>query len=365
MARMGFGDAWECLLANDIDAKKVMAYRENWCDGHLVEGDIADLSAHEIPGAADVAWASFPCQDLSLAGTKAGLRGGRSGTFWPFWELMRDLRDEGRHPPMIILENVYGALTSHKGKDIAAIADALVSIGYKIGVQVIDAAMFVPQSRVRLFIVAVREDLTIPNEVVANGMKGSPWYPDAALRAYNALGRNTADNWVWWNLPVPGVSRAPLETLIDIEPQGIDWHTKEQTERLLSLMTEVNRSKVELAKQSGKRQIGTIYRRTRQGIQRAEVRFDGVAGCLRTPTGGSSRQTIVEVNGNKVRTRLISAREAARLMGLPESYRLPNRYNDTYHLLGDGLVVPVVSFLVTNLVEPVLFHNSNLLGKVA
>ena len=77
------------------------------------------------------------------------------------------------------------------------------------------------------------------------------------------------------------------------------------------------------AQRSGQRWIGALYRRTRVEngvkVQRAEVRFDGVAGCLRTPSGGSSRQYILLVEGDKIRSRLLSARETARLMGLPKN----------------------------------------------
>ena len=100
--------------------------------------------------------------------------------------------------------------------------------------------------------------------------------------------------------------------------------------------------------------MGTIYRRTRDGVQRAEVRFDGISGCLRTPGGGSSRQTIIVVNGNNIRTRLLSPREAARLMGLDNDYILPTRYNDAYHLAGDGVAVPVVAHLARNLFDPII-----------
>jgi DNA (cytosine-5)-methyltransferase 1 len=108
--------------------------------------------------------------------------------------------------------------------------------------------------------------------------------------------------------------------------------------------------------------VGGVYRRTRideDGIkrQRAEVRFDDIAGCLRTPSGGSSRQTILVVEGKKVRSRLLSPREAARLMGLSDEYRLPARYNDAYHVCGDGVCAPVVRHLAQHLLEPVLAAN--------
>jgi DNA (cytosine-5)-methyltransferase 1 len=119
-------------------------------------------------------------------------------------------------------------------------------------------------------------------------------------------------------------------------------------------MSELNRGKVKAAQSGGKRKVGTIYNRTRNGIVRAEVRFDGISGCLRTPSGGSSRQTIMVVEGKKIRSRLLSPREAARLMGLPDSYKLPERYNDAYHLAGDGVVVPVVMHLARTLLEPIL-----------
>ena len=87
-------------------------------------------------------------------------------------------------------------------------------------------------------------------------------------------------------------------------------------------------------------------------MQRAEIRFDQVSGCLRTPVGGSSRQLIVVVDGPSVRSRLLSPREAARLMGVPDAYPLPKSYNDAYHVFGDGVAVPVVSWLSENLLAP-------------
>jgi DNA (cytosine-5)-methyltransferase 1 len=124
-------------------------------------------------------------------------------------------------------------------------------------------------------------------------------------------------------------------------------------------MSSVNLAKVEAAKRAGRRMVGGIYRRTRTDgdgakVQRAEIRFDDIAGCLRTPAGGSSRQSIMIVQGGMVRSRLLSPREAARLMGLPEDYVLPENYNEAYHLVGDGVVVPVIRFLAAHILEPIL-----------
>jgi DNA (cytosine-5)-methyltransferase 1 len=128
------------------------------------------------------------------------------------------------------------------------------------------------------------------------------------------------------------------------------------------MMTDVNLRKVMAAQALGSLKVGTIYKRTRLGIQRAEVRFDGIAGCLRTPSGGSSRQTIMIVNGPDIRTRLLSPREAARLMGLPDTYSLPKRYNDAYHLVGDGVAVPVVAHITQYLLNPIIAAQENALS---
>ena len=123
MVRAGLGQRWSCLFANDFDHKKSRAYRENWKGEELKTADIGTLTTKDFTGTAELAWASFPCQDLSLAGGGAGFKGDRSGTFWPFWNLMKGLIKENRAPRMIVLENVCGTLTSHDGKDFATICD--------------------------------------------------------------------------------------------------------------------------------------------------------------------------------------------------------------------------------------------------
>lgn len=148
MVRAGLGGTkWRCRFANDFDHKKSAVYRRNWGGGVLQTADIRTLTTKDAPGNIDLAWASFPCQDLSLAGGGAGLKGDRSGTFWPFWTLMRDVIAEQRAPRIIALENVCGTLTSHAGKDFAAICWTFQQVDYTFGAVVIDAALFVPQSR--------------------------------------------------------------------------------------------------------------------------------------------------------------------------------------------------------------------------
>lgn len=359
MARAGLGAQWSCLFANDFDPKKGATYRRNWGDGEIVVDDLRNIAPTDLPDMADLVWGSFPCQDLSLAGNGAGLRGNRSGTFWPFMSLLAELKADGRAPAMIALENVVGTLTSHQGKDFTAICRALKGLGYRYGAIVVDTADFLPQSRARLFVIAIREDLAVASVSEAPQKQ---WHTAALKRAYAQLPRSLAKSWIWWDMPEPPKREMRFADVVEDKPKDVKWHSVAQTRALLSMMSDVNLAKVETAKAAGVRMVGGLYKRTRlhHGIkvQRAEVRFDDIAGCLRTPGGGSSRQLILVVEGDKIRSRLISARETARLMGLPESYELPAVYNEAYHLTGDGVAVPVVRHIAAHILEPNLVQVS-------
>ncbi len=365
MARAGLGDSWRCLFANDFDQMKVETYEANWGVGHIKHKDVAALTLSDLPTeVVDLVWASFPCQDLSLAGSYRGLGlerdnvTTRSGTFWPFWKLIRSLAQDGRAPRAIVLENVYGCLTSHEGKDFAAIVSALTELDYRFGAAVIDAVHFVPQSRPRVFFIAFRGDQSIPISLIGEGPQAS-WHPPALIDAYDGIAATAKRNWIWWNISRPLARNSTFADLIEEAPTAVKWHAAAHTNYILNLMSPLNREKVSDAIRTGRRVVGAVYRRTRpdeNGIkrQRAEVRFDDVAGCLRTPAGGSSRQVILVVEGKTVRSRLLSPREAARLMGLDEDYVLPERYNHAYHVCGDGVCVPVVRHIAEHVLEPVL-----------
>jgi DNA (cytosine-5)-methyltransferase 1 len=358
MVRAGLGKQWRCTFANDFDRKKSGAYRANWGDAELRTADIRTITVADLPGRAELAWASFPCQDLSLAGCGAGLKGDRSGTFWPFWRLIKELESSSRAPLIIALENVCGALTSHGGNDFVAICDAFRDAQYNFGALVIDAALFVPQSRPRLFLIATHTSLPIP-EALAKDSPSALWHTGSLRTAYSKLPATSKQRWVWWNLPLPATRESQLSDLIEQDLQCAAWFAIADTARLLTLMSDVNKAKVASAVAQGCRIVGAVYKRTRrdqfgQKVQRAEIRLDGLSGCLRTPAGGSSRQILLLIDGATMRARLVSARETARLMGLPDSYKLPGNYNEAYHLAGDGVVVPVVRHLAAHIFEPLL-----------
>jgi DNA (cytosine-5)-methyltransferase 1 len=363
MARLGLGSSWTCTFANDFCEKKASAYRAFFGPSpELRVADVGQLTTRDLPGVPDLVWASFPCQDLSLAGNGAGLKGERSGTFRPFWKLVNGMAREGRAPRLVVIENVIGALTSHQGGDFTTIVRVLTETGYRVGALIINAARFLPQSRPRLFFVGLHGQTPISSKLCSNAPL-EPWHTKSLINAYEKLPDRLAQSWVWWTLPMPKESVTPLASLIEDRPTGVEWNSESETRTILRLMTPAHRRKVVRALRAGNRHVAKIYKRTRpdeDGVmsQRAEVRFDGISGCLRTPVGGSSRQTIIIVEKKHIRTRLLSPREAARLMGVPDFYPLPQGYNDAYHLFGDGVAVPVVSWLEDHLLWPLASSKS-------
>ncbi len=367
MAAIGLGAKWRATFANDLDGEKARAYAANHDPAPFVLADVANLQASALPGQAELAWASSPCQDLSLAGLGKGLNGARSGAFWGFWRLMEGLAAADRAPTIIAVENVYGAVAARSGKDLCAMAEAFANLGYRFGAVIIDAAHFVPQSRPRLFMIGVRSDAIIPVRLInrnADAKLEGPWSSPALTAALAQLPPSIAARTVSWRLPQPPPRRLSLIDVINLNCS--DWNDASATARLIDMMDENNRAKLNeaaaRAKSTGATIIGTVFRRTRPSLlgksaQRAEVRFDGLAGCLRTPAGGSSRQTIIAIDSAGIRSRLLSPRETARLMGLSDSYRLPERASAAYQLTGDGVVAPVVRFLADALFEPIIEAN--------
>ena len=353
MASLGFGPGAECLFANDDNEMKCDSYRSNFSDHELREVDITKLLPSDVPGIADVAWASPPCQDVSAAGRGAGLSGARSCLAFAFVRLMAGLAAEGRAPRMIVIENVERLVRLSDGKDLASLVDQISALGYRVGAVVIDAALFVPQSRRRLFILAVRADLHVPGHLVA-GEPQSNWHTSGFKRVVAGLSAQAQEHWIWWKLPQPAPRTSTLADVVHANREGVAWDSIADTERLLQSMSARNQSKIAAAQANGTLEVGTLARRTREAIVRAEVRFNGVSGCLVTPKGGASYPRLIAVDGPSIRSRLLSSREAARLMGLPDRYELPESFGDAMRLIGDGVVVPVVAHITRHLIVPLV-----------
>jgi DNA (cytosine-5)-methyltransferase 1 len=347
LARLGLSSYFDVVWANDIDAGKAASWTGNFGPQGFVLGDIHQISATDVPDA-DLAWASFPCQDLSLAGERAGLNAKRSGSFYGFIDIIKGLQALKRAPKVLVIENVLGLLTSRVGHDFVVLMRALSELGYQAGAVEIDARYFVPQSRPRVFIIACAGN--VPQRLRLINPTNSPFITPAILKATRHLDNDS----IWWNLPAPPVSTATLADMIDQTDQY--WWPDAKTRALVDIFSITSLAKLRAIQASGKPEIGAIYRRTRtrKGIRRpyAEVRFDGLVGCLRTPSGGSSRQFLLFVKGQDVRARALNSREAMRLMGVGDDYQLPLSARGGLWISGDGVAVPVVKWLSDHILGP-------------
>ncbi len=338
------------VWSNDICSKKAASYIANHGDDHFHLGSIEQVSGATIPHG-DIVWASFPCQDLSLAGKMGGLAASRSGMFW---EWLRVLDEMPVKPTVIALENVVGLLSANGGEDFRLLHQALRERSYKVGPMLLDARLWVPQSRPRVFVVAVLDSI----DTTALEDHGPNWlHPEVVLKAIAPL-----DDAVFWSMPRPKKRPKTLSEIIDWEAPVFD----DQRKRELMSLIAPNHKELLNRLPLQQRAVFPGYRRTRKGKQTLELRFDNTSGCLRTAEGGSSRQFLILHDQGRWDARLITTREAARLMGAPDNFRLSQSYNEAYSAMGDAVVVPVVKHLVEHLLYPLARQNGKAIpnGKI-
>lgn len=333
---------WECVLANDIAPAKAEMYTARFGSGHLNVGDINELTLSDTPDGLDLLTASFPCIDLSLAGNRNGLAGRHSGAIWPFLDLVGDISRRRSTPAAVLLENVTGLLSSHGGSDLRAICERLGALGYLMDIVVVDARWFVPQSRPRLFVVAVRADL------VQNAFP--PSSEVSRIRPRNVRRFQHANNdlpLVEFPLPEPprGTRATLASVLQDTPPDDPSWWPPERVTSLVEAMAPAHRERVDALLQGEQDGVAAMFRRVREGRTVGEVRGDRIAGCLRTPFGGSSVQFLVDCRDGTPRIRPLSGREYARLQGAND---FPINVGNRQALLGfgDAVCVPAVRWLV-------------------
>lgn len=348
LARMGLEQAgWRILFANDFDPKKKEMHEGHWGpDSSYSTKSVFDLGADDVPDA-ELCWASFPCVDLSLAGNRAGLGGAYSSAYWGFQRVMEDLGP--RRPPLVVVENVPGLLTTHGGDDMGAITAGLASLGYTLDILEINARHFVPQSRPRLFIVGAADAYQLTRwdgparrtptrtSAVCRFIDGHPDIPWGEVPTIA-------------NLPAHGPT---LGEFLERFPEDADvWWERHAVQKLLDQMSPKHRALVEQRRQVPGEVFGTVYRRMRPSGYMAEVRVDGVAGCLRTARGGSSRQFVLRMGGGHVAARHMTAVEYARLQGAPE-FCIKVSENQAIFGFGDAVCVPAVEWLARSCLDPV------------
>ena len=330
----GLRPFFKAVWANDICAKKAAVYRANHGTEPFQLGSVEEVRGEELPPAV-LSWASFPCQDLSLAGGIAGIHGQRSGLVWQWLRVMDEMVAK---PKLLVAENVTGLVSAGGGSQYRTLHTALHQRGYRVGAIQLDAAHWVPQSRPRVFVIAVHETLPIPAYLLDHTPN---WlHSPAIVKAAAGL-----EGWLWWSTPRPPQRQLQLADVVEWDAPHDDPAT---VSRNLGMIPERHRRVLELDEV----RVAPGYRRTRNGAQVLELRFDGIAGCLRTPTGGSSRQLLVLKTPEGLTTRLLTVRETARLMGASETFQLPGSYNDGYMAMGDAVAAPVARYLAEHLLAP-------------
>ena len=352
LMRMGLEKSgWTVAFANDMDPQKFEMYSAQFPDAesHYSLDDVHNLAKDpsNIP-TVSLATASFPCNDLSVAGSMDGLNGKQSSAFWGFVEVLRGMHE--RKPPIVLLENVVGFLMSHNGDDFRQALSALNSLGYSVDAFIINAAYFVPQSRQRLFVVGTLRpplDQSVTDFSLDPDAEARPALLSKFIRAHPEI------KWRIQPLPTFPQHQNCLEDILeDLPDSDPHWWSAERADYLFNQMSPKHRKIAEHMIHGKKWTYGAVFRRVRKGKSMGELRVDGLAGCLRTPRGGSGRQILFKAGKGKYFARLITAREAARLMGAND-FKLTVPLNQALFGFGDAVCVPVITWIAENYLNPV------------
>jgi len=328
---------WQVVFANDIDPDKREIYNANFNGDHFYLGDIHKLVPAEIPEC-ELFTASFPCNDLSIAGAWEGLEGKESSAFWGLIQILRDLGS--RRPPMVMLENVVGFLQSRAGKDLETALLALNEVGYSVDAFILNAVHWVPQSRARLFVIAKADALCRDRAPFAMETDSRP---DALFTFIN-----THQNIRWDIRELPRLPKPNFllkDIVEDLPDENDHWWDRKRAEYFFTQFSDRHLMAARLMMGQKTYQYATAFRRVRYGKSMAELRTDGIAGCLRTPRGGSGRQILFKAGKGKYQVRLLTARECARLQGVPDSYVINVPLNQALFGFGDAVCVPAVCWI--------------------
>ena len=210
----GFGIVW----ANEFDKDAAATYRHNFGSEYLVESDICNVNAKDVPDF-DVLVAGFPCQPFSIAGKQKGFSDPRGDLFFQIARIV-----EAKRPQVVFLENVANLLEHDEGKSFLTVYNALVPYGYKFKYQVMDSFEYgnVPQHRSRIFIVAFLDEakcdrFAFPekneckvklNDIIDRSVKHSDcYYYDESSFYYNDLKSIVTDREALYKIFDSGVSR--------------------------------------------------------------------------------------------------------------------------------------------------------------
>jgi DNA (cytosine-5)-methyltransferase 1 len=281
-------------------------------------GDIQGVTGEQLRAAGfdpsnGIITGGFPCQDLSVAGKRAGLAGKRSGLFWEICRLLDETRSQ-----TVILENVPGLLSSNNGGDMAVVIEALVERGYRVGWRVLDAQHFgVPQRRRRVFIVGcLGNDGRSPEEILALSESRARYLETSREKRKNTS-RSVAES--------AGNSSINSKILtIDGTRVGDVRVSDDQTMQTVIQRWGTGGGNVPMVAKI----IGTLQARDYKGLNHEGAR-DGKA-----------------IIGESSQVRRLTPTECERLQGFPDGWTEGQADSHRYKQMGNAVAVPVVQWLI-------------------
>ena len=374
--RAGFVTVLHC----EIDPHCQAVLKAHWPEVPIID-DVREVHGIDC----DIITGGFPCQDISVAGRRAGLAGERSGLWWEFRRILADVR-----PTWTVIENVPGLLSSNKGRDMGAILGALGELGYWWAYRVLDAQYCgVPQRRRRVFIVGcLRERCAAEVLLEPESLSGNPppsreerqeiagtlgggsgergWSSDTERMSFVAKTLTASRGQRFDPTEDEYVVSAPLTTRPYCDavaqegglvvaspvtasaghhgrssPQGdgadnlVAAFSAGQGAKAGSIAYRREQSPTLKASASGTNTVLVLF----QQNQRNEVREMPVAGALPAQPG-MKQQNYLSMGGASVRR--LTPLECTRLQGFPGNWVDGHSDSHQYRMLGNAVAVPVV-----------------------
>ena len=324
--RMGFeAHGGRCVFTSEWDSYAQKTYAENFPAEHPLNGDITKIEAADIPDH-DVLLAGFPCQPFSIAGVSKKNALGRAHGFacdtqgTLFFDVCRII--EEKRPRAFLLENVKNLMSHDKGRTWDVIKRSLIELGYDISPRVVDGAHFVPQHRERILIVGFRKE---------DGIRF---------------------DWDSVCLPPKGVHviRDILHRTDGTEPV-LPWdgdrffdHAGRRVQDKYTLTPKLWRYLQDYADK---------HRAKGNGFGFGLVYPGSVARTLSARYYKDGSEILVW-QGEDINPRRLTPRECARLMGFPDTFRIPVSDTRAYKQFGNSVVMPVMREVARVMVPHIL-----------
>lgn len=345
MLKAGITTIW----ANDIDQCKCDLYCAQWGNEDLHCQDVFSIDPKDIPKA-DIAWASSPCTDLSLAGKRSGLVAGpESSAFFGFVDAIKGMGED--KPKALILENVCGLASSHEGNDYRAVVEEFNALGYSVDSFELNARRWVPQSRPRMFVVGLQHPID-------GGEISTSIRPDRL--AWIHSDESLATHITPIAEPPKLLSSGLKKTIDSIPYDDPRWWDESRVANFLDSLSPIQKNRCERLVKSKKITARTAFRRTRSGKPVWEMREDDIAGCLRTARGGSSKQAVVVLGRGEIHIRWMTGNEYAKLQGASDFNLEGFSESQIQYAFGDAVAVPVVTWLLKESILPALIQERSM-----